>query len=51
MPLLNRKDFLDIVNAEDGRNGKVGLLIFQAVMFSGSAVRFQEPQKFLAPFC
>jgi hypothetical protein len=37
MPLLNRKDFLDIVNAEDGRNGKVGLLIFQAVMFSGSA--------------
>lgn len=39
MPLLDREQFLGIVNTEDGSKGKVGLLLFQAVMFSGSAVR------------
>ncbi|KAF8534335.1 fungal-specific transcription factor domain-containing protein [Trichophaea hybrida] len=37
MPLLDRKNFLSIVNTEDGSKGKVGLLLFQAVMFSGSS--------------
>lgn len=38
MPLLDRKQFLEIVDTEDGSKGRVGLLLFQAVMFSGSAV-------------
>lgn len=38
MPLLNRREFLDIVTSEDGSKGKVSLLLFQAVMFTGSAV-------------
>jgi hypothetical protein len=37
MPLLDRRQFLETVNCEDGSKGKVGLLLFQAVMFSGSA--------------
>ncbi|KAH8149826.1 uncharacterized protein LAJ45_05978 [Morchella importuna] len=37
MPLLNRREFLDIVTSEDGSKGKVSLLLFQAVMFTGSA--------------
>lgn len=40
MPLLNRKEFLDIVTCEDGSKGKVSLLLLQAVMFTGSAVCF-----------
>lgn len=38
MPLLNKNEFLDIVTSEDGSRGKVSLLLFQAVMFTGSAV-------------
>jgi hypothetical protein len=38
MPLLDRKQFLAIVNNEDGSKGRTGLLLFQAIMFSGSAV-------------
>ncbi|KAI5803035.1 fungal-specific transcription factor domain-containing protein [Geopyxis carbonaria] len=37
MPLLNKREFLDIVNTEDGSKGKVGLLLFQAVMFIGTS--------------
>lgn len=40
MPLLNRREFLDIVTCEDGSKGKVSLLLLQAVMFTGSAVCF-----------
>lgn len=43
MPLLNRAEFLDIVTCEDGSKGKVSLLLFQAVMFTGSAVCFPPP--------
>jgi hypothetical protein len=38
MPLLNRKEFLKSVGSEAGSMGKVSLLLFQAVMFAGSAV-------------
>lgn len=37
MPLLELHDFLNRVNARDGRNGKVSLLLYQAVMFAASA--------------
>ncbi|KAG0127516.1 putative fungal specific transcription factor [Tuber indicum] len=37
MPLLNRKDFLRSVTSDDGSKGKISLLLFQAVMFAGSA--------------
>lgn len=43
MPLLNRREFLDIVTCEDGSKGKVSLLLLQAVMFTGSAVCFVPP--------
>lgn len=43
MPLLNRREFLDIVTCEDGSKGKVSLLLLQAVMFTGSAVCFCSP--------
>lgn len=39
MPLLDRRAFMNAVRSEDGSNGKIGLLLFQAVMFSGTAVR------------
>ena len=38
MPLLDRRQFLASVSDESGSHGKVGLLLFQAVMFSGTAV-------------
>lgn len=37
MPLLELHDFLNRVNARDGRNGRVSLLLYQAVMFAASA--------------
>jgi len=37
MPLLDKSQFLRIVNTEDGSHGRTGLLLFQAVMFSGTA--------------
>ena len=38
MPLLNRREFLRSVASGDGSAGKISLLLFQAVMFTGSAV-------------
>ncbi|KAG9387615.1 Cutinase transcription factor 1 alpha [Pyrenophora tritici-repentis] len=37
MPLLDLHDFLTMVDQRDGANGKVSLILFQAVMFAGSA--------------
>ncbi|PWW72512.1 hypothetical protein C7212DRAFT_302062 [Tuber magnatum] len=37
MPLLNRKEFLGSVTSGDGSKGRISLLLFQAVMFTGSA--------------
>lgn len=37
MPLLDVHDFLRIVDKGTGENGKVSLLLFQAVMFAGVA--------------
>jgi hypothetical protein len=37
MPLLDLYDFLMMVDKPDGSNGKVSLILFQAVMFAGSA--------------
>ncbi|KFX87522.1 hypothetical protein V490_08193 [Pseudogymnoascus sp. VKM F-3557] len=37
MPLLDLHDFLRIVNKGTGENGRVSLLLFQAVMFAGVA--------------
>ncbi|OBU00226.1 hypothetical protein VE01_01652 [Pseudogymnoascus verrucosus] len=37
MPLLDVHDFLQIVNKGTGENGRVSLLLFQAVMFAGVA--------------
>jgi hypothetical protein len=37
MPLLDLYDFLMVVDKPDGSNGKVSLILFQAVMFAGSA--------------
>lgn len=37
MPLLDLHDFLTIIDRPDGSNGKVSLILFQAVMFAGSA--------------
>ncbi|KAL7274842.1 hypothetical protein RUND412_002240 [Rhizina undulata] len=37
MPLLDKKQFMEIVRTEDGSKGKISLLLFQAVMFIGSA--------------
>lgn len=44
MPLLNKKEFLDSVTSEDESKGKTSLLLFQAVMFSGSAVCLIPPR-------
>lgn len=37
MPLLDLHDFLRIVNKGTGEDGRVSLLLFQAVMFAGVA--------------
>ncbi|KAK8192045.1 fungal-specific transcription factor domain-containing protein [Phyllosticta paracitricarpa] len=37
MPLLDLHDFLIAADASDGSNGKISLILFQAVMFAGSA--------------
>ncbi|KFY14282.1 hypothetical protein V492_02721 [Pseudogymnoascus sp. VKM F-4246] len=37
MPLLDVHDFLEIVNKGTGENGRISLLLFQAVMFAGVA--------------
>ncbi|KAF1837192.1 hypothetical protein BDW02DRAFT_172148 [Decorospora gaudefroyi] len=37
MPLLDLHDFLMMVDRRDGSKGKVSLILFQAVMFAGSA--------------
>ncbi|UPX11112.1 uncharacterized protein EKO05_0001735 [Ascochyta rabiei] len=37
MPLLDLHDFLTIIDRSDGSKGKVSLILFQAVMFAGSA--------------
>ena len=37
MPLLDLHDFLGVIDRSDGSNGKVSLILFQAVMFAGSA--------------
>lgn len=37
MPLLDLCDFLTIIDRPDGSLGKVSLILFQAVMFAGSA--------------
>lgn len=37
MPLLDLHDFLMVIDRADGSNGKVSLILFQAVMFAGSA--------------
>lgn len=39
MPLLDRKEFMEIMMGVDPSRKKIGLLLFQAVMFAGSAVR------------
>ena len=38
MPLLDRKEFMEITMGLDSSGRKIGLLLFQAVMFTGSAV-------------
>ncbi|KAF2131603.1 hypothetical protein P153DRAFT_416575 [Dothidotthia symphoricarpi CBS 119687] len=37
MPLLDLHDFLSAIDRPDGGKGKVSLILFQAVMFAGSA--------------
>jgi hypothetical protein len=37
MPLLDLHDFLTVIDRPDGSLGKVSLILFQAVMFAGSA--------------
>ncbi|KAF1946127.1 hypothetical protein EJ02DRAFT_450899 [Clathrospora elynae] len=37
MPLLDLHDFLTMIDRRDGSKGKVSLILFQAVMFAGSA--------------
>jgi hypothetical protein len=37
MPLLDLHDFLSMIDSADGSKGKVSLILFQAVMFAGSA--------------
>lgn len=38
MPLFDLGDFLQSIEAGDGSKGKISLLVFQAVMFAGSAM-------------
>lgn len=37
MPLLELFDFLNVINAGDGQDGQISLLLYQAVLFAGSA--------------
>ncbi len=37
MPLIELHEFLHIVDRNDGEDGKISLLLFQAVMFTGTA--------------
>lgn len=37
MPLLDLHEFLRIIDCNDGSRGKMSLILFQAVMFAGSA--------------
>ncbi len=37
MPLIELHDFLEIVDNDSGNRGKVSLILFQAVMFTGTA--------------
>ena len=37
MPLLELHDFLQAIERNDGSTGKISLLLFQAVMFAGTA--------------
>jgi hypothetical protein len=37
MPLIELHDFLRIVDRGNGENGKISLVLFQAVMFAGTA--------------
>jgi len=37
MPLLDLHDFLAVIDCADGSKGQVSLILFQAVMFAGSA--------------
>ncbi|KAI3401044.1 hypothetical protein diail_753 [Diaporthe ilicicola] len=37
MPLLELFEFLNLINAGDGRGGQVSLLLYHAVLFAGSA--------------
>jgi hypothetical protein len=37
MPLIELHDFLRIVEQNNGENGKISLVLFQAVMFAGTA--------------
>jgi hypothetical protein len=37
MPLLDLHDFLSMIDRRDGSKGQVSLILFQAVMFAGSA--------------
>ncbi|KAH7124197.1 fungal-specific transcription factor domain-containing protein [Dactylonectria macrodidyma] len=37
MPIIDIHEFLEIVQQGDGKSGQIGLLLFQAIMFAGSA--------------
>lgn len=37
MPLLDLLDFLTVIDCADGSQGQISLILFQAVMFAGSA--------------
>lgn len=37
MPLVELQDFLRIINTGTGADGKVSLILFQAVMFTGTS--------------
>lgn len=37
MPLIDPYDFLQIIDQGNGDNGKISLILFQAVMFAGAA--------------
>lgn len=37
MPIIDLQEFLDIVERGDGSSGRLSLLLFQCVMFAGSA--------------
>ena len=37
MPLLELFDFLGVINAGDGQDGQISLLLYHAVLFAGSA--------------